>query len=286
MRISRVTIGSAWLRSLIAVTVVVAGGSVVAVAPANAKPAQPLCAPARSKALESGDLSMAVANMRIAGKTKEQIDESLAKEFGLQLMTKPEAETIVEDDAIEAVSTGNDVTVNTPSIYRDACSTTWYVYASYRWNTMSRFRSELPLFCGDPCALSGTDGFGISLSRQPPVLGGASMTTWGTTSKFPATSGRTWIDTSGALGYWFEGVDHFSGGCCPDDYSFYNGEIFMGITSMGCGPLQAFSRYSHTWSNVEITGVSFAPLSLGLSWSSSSNRWGKGSNNSSAVSIC
>jgi hypothetical protein len=287
MRISGARIGSVWLKTVVAATLVVAGGNLVAVAPASAGPTKPLCSAARSISSSGSELNTAVANMRMAGNTQQQIDNALAKEFGLQLMTKPQTEVPVSGDvSIQAVSTGNDVTVDKPGIYRNTCSSSWYVIAAYRWTTMSRFRSEWPLICGSPCALSGTDGFGIALSRAVPNLGGSSMTTWGVSSKFPISDTRAWIDTPSSLGYWYEGVDHFSGGCCPDDYSFYNGQMVMTIYDPGCGSLQASSRYAHTWSNTSINGVSFGPMSIGVSWSGASYRWSKGSTNSTAVYFC
>lgn len=272
------------LRVIVTATTALVGVVISVPVAAQAGPDRPTCAP--ELRLTSGDeLSHAMAGMRIAGLNQRQIDKELADKYRLQLLTKRTDDVATTDDAsIQAVSTGNDVSVSTPSIYRDTCSSRWYATASYNWLTMSRFRSEWPVVCGNPCALSGNDGFGISFSRNLSAVGGYSMLTWGTSSAFPASTGRTWPDTASTSGVWFEGVDHFK--CCVDDYDFYHGQIVVTIVDPGCGPLQAVAKYSHTWSNVTITGVSIGYLAIGLSWSSGSNRWGRSGANSNPIYFC
>jgi hypothetical protein len=262
--------------AVLSVTAVVVSGP--------AAQAAPRCsAPEIDSALSNSALNLAVAEMRKEGTSQAQIDAELARTYHLQLMTKPAAAAAISegDSSIQAVSTGNDVTVPAPSIYRQTCTGGWYAIATYRWNTMSRFRSEWPLICGDPCALSGADGFGISFSRDVITMGVSSMTTWGTWY-FGASTGRTWLDTADNSGVWFEGVDHFKGSG-GDDYSFYNGQLVVNITNPGCGALSAWSKYSHTWSGVSINGVSIGYLSIGLTWSSSVSRWGKAADGASST---
>jgi len=72
-----------------------------------------------------------------------------------------------------------------------------------------------------------------------------------------------------------------------DDYSFYHGSLLYSFSNPGCGPLQAWSRYAHTWSSASITGVSLSyPAGLSISLSSTSNAWQKGSSASNQVTIC
>ena len=89
---------------------------------------------------------------------------------------------------------------------------------------------------------------------------------------------------------WFAEADTPLGPWCyarkvvtHDDYSFYNGQLVVNITSPGCGALSAWSKYSHTWSDVSINGVSIGYLSIGLSWSSSNSRWGRAADTASST---
>lgn len=265
--------------------IVVTAVAAAAAAPASAEATSaPRCLMA---GVSAADLNEEVAAMRVAGLDQKSVDRELASRYQLQLVSEPAADPAMptEDMAIEAVSTGNDVMVGRPALYRDTCASSYYYYiVSYSWRTMSRFRSEWPLICGDPCALSGTDGFGISLNRNVNGWGGYSMTTWGYWY-FGRSTGRTWLDTNSASGLWFEGVDHFKGSG-GDDFSFHNGQIVFNITDPGCGPLAAVAKYSHTWSDVSINNVSIGYLAIGLGWTSSSNRWGKSGEASSTTYFC
>ena len=102
---------------------------------AHASPGQPRCSASAGKSAVTADaLNMAVAEMRIGGQSRAQIDKELAEVYHLQLMTKPiEAVDPSGDFSVQAVSTGNDVTVPAPAIYRNTCTSGWYVIASYSW---------------------------------------------------------------------------------------------------------------------------------------------------------
>jgi hypothetical protein len=69
-------------------------------------------------------------------------------------------------------------------------------------------------------------------------------------------------------------------------YSFTHGEVFYNISSIGCGTVQAFSQYWHTWSSTGINGIGVGPWSFTVSWSSEGHDWPQGSQPSNAVTPC
>ena len=72
----------------------------------------------------------------------------------------------------------------------------------------------------------------------------------------------------------------------PTDYNFYNGSLAYDIGNIGCGSIQAFSKYGDDWSSTDITGFGVGPWSLSLQWSSSTSRWAKSSQPPNAVTAC
>jgi hypothetical protein len=119
------------------------------------------------------------------------------------------------------------------------------------------------------------------------------MATWGVTSYYPRSYSRAYPSDANTYGVTFTGQDRFHcvlgryNNCASGyDYSFYHGEIFYDIGTIGCGTLQAFSKYGHDWASTTINGFSVGPWTLGLQWSSSSNRWERVSQPSTAVTPC
>jgi hypothetical protein len=275
---------------MFAVLGAVVAGMLTAPETALAQPsASPNCAPVgmitsddakdrREKAINDAIVGLIRQNTAPA-----EIARQLDARFGVTTLTAP------EDAGIAPMSAGTDVTVPAPQIIFDTCTRSWYVYASYHWNSLFPVSQGGDANCpwGNPCAVGGLDGFGLAFNRNVASVRSYLMQTWGTTGFYPVSTGRTWSSDANVYGVTFEGQDKWceQADCNYRDYSFYHGEIFYSF-SPGCGALQAFSRYGHDWSSTTINGFGVGPWSLSISWSSSSNRWSKASGPSNAVTPC
>jgi hypothetical protein len=219
-----------------------------------------------------------------SGATSRQVADDLLAKYGVVTKT-------ATSDTVTPLSSQGNVSVASPQILYDSCGGGWYVYASYRWNSMTAVHDDAYAGgCGPTCNVGGEDGFGVALSRNVAAVRSYFMQTWGQTSYYPVSSGRTYASDANTYGVTFKGQDRFCPYSCIDhttpDYSFYNGELFYNISSIGCGTIQAFSKYAHDWSSTTINGFGVGPWQLNVSWSSSSNRWELASQPSNAVTPC
>jgi hypothetical protein len=290
MRTLHANICSRAARALMAATIVFVSTAVAA--PANAAPAQPLCFAgdrAGSDQAQNEELNLAVAHLRQSGASQDKIDRFLNKSYGLELVSRGSP---ASGGAGTMSSSPNNLNVPPPEIWRDTCTGRYSVFAYWNWTSISAIASDVDFWCNVPCALGGYDGFGVALNRSVASVGGYSMTTWGRTSYYPASLSRMSVDAANATGVSYVGQDIYCADVWPceaapaQDFNFYNGQLVYSINSPGCGSLQAFSLYAHTWNGTAVNGISVGPWSLGVSWSSSSNRWPDGSQPSNTVYPC
>lgn len=283
-------------RSMMVITMLALLAGVVTAPPAAAADATTMCFAAGQPSAPQNDIDRArtvndgIVAMLKAGRSDTEIVSALARDYGV---VSPSASV----DRVAPLSTGSDIALQAPRIAYDTCAHRWYAFAHYDWTSLAPLRTERQsVFCGDPCPIGGVDGFGLAFSRPVASVSGYFMQTWGVTPMYPPSTGRTWVQDANTYGVTFVGQDEFCsyyvwgqpGQSCynNNDYSFYHGELMYLISNIGCGTIQAFSKYGHDWSNTTINGFSVGPWSLGISWSSSTNRWEKTSAPSNAVTPC
>jgi hypothetical protein len=246
----------------------------------------------------------AIVRMLRSGDSDAVIGQKLASTYGVIPKGKSSRPANRPAYRPDSSPTSSTFSLPVPQILYDSCGHDWYAYAHYDWKSMSAIKSDAGL-CGDEedvtCNVGGYDGFGITFSRAIADPEDYFMQTWGTTSHYPTSTSRTWVEDGGAYGATFIGQDKWcyyvgklpcttnicSGNCVhPQDYSFYHGELFYDMNSIGCGSLKAYSKYLHTWSSTSIDGFSVGPYSFGIQWASSGHDWPLGSQPSSTVTPC
>jgi hypothetical protein len=216
-------------------------------------------------------LSQKMATLRQQGLTVEAIDAVLAKEGVINESGRPAPKP-------SANSSQGNIGVWAPTIYKDSCSSTRYVTAYWDFNSMSAMGNDAGN-C-DYCNVGGQDAMGVAFNRAVGSAAGYSSATWGASSAFPASSGRMWPGSANTTGVVFQGQDHY---CHPiicggsNDYDFFHGYIVYTIGSIGCGALQAFSLYGHSWGGTQLSGVGVGPWSVSIEWTDWSAGWNAGS---------
>lgn len=156
----------------------------------------------------------------------------------------------------------------------------------------------MPLFCSLPCNIGGNEGIGLSLNRPVNSISSsyqATMRAWGETDYFPMLNTTT-PSTLNNTGVSFIGQDKFcmsnQGSNCGgepggQDYNFKYGSIIYYISNPGCGTLQAYAQYSHTWSSTSVNGIGVYSNGLSFSWSTTSDHWESSpGNGGEAVTPC
>lgn len=268
----------------VAIAIVTFGSVAVVAAPGAQAVPSALCsdgiAAARDSSADGGAeaLDWAVMQLRRSGKSQAEVDATLATQHGIQLISEP------ADDGPAPMSADSIIGVPRPSIYRDTCTGRYYAIATWRFNNLSALRSDGG--CTATCNVGGYDAFAISFSRTVSSVAGYSATAWGASSTFPSFS-LTMVSGSTA-GVAARGQDRLCGGagCGALDYNMYNGQIVYSINTPGCGELQAFSEYTHTWAGAAITGIGVGVDSISVSWSPTNKGWDVGSQPSTVVRPC
>jgi hypothetical protein len=237
----------------------------------------------KTKSERAATVNSAIVAMLKRGMNDDQIASELRTGYGVDVKGEPAAQPAI------SYSTGNDIAVYAPNIAYDTCGHTWYVYAHYQWNSIGPIQNDMSGLCNDPCSIGGLDGFGVTLSRSV-VTSGALMQTWGLTSWYPIWSGRTWLNDLDQYGASFEGQDQYcwpyTNGCTSNDYNMYHGELFYYISTIGCGGIQAFAKYLHTWNTTTINGFGVGPWSFSVSWGGGTSHWERASAPSVNVVPC
>lgn len=251
-------------------------GALAAPTAAGAAPVSPLClaGPAPTQAAKADEnaraerLDRMIVAMRQQGLSKEKVDKQLARE-GVVPVSKEQG-----DGLIQPLSDGNSVNV-WADVYRDTCAANYYVSGGWKFTSMSALTSDAG--CNN-CNVGGYDAFGVALSRSVGI-GYHSVSTWGASNSFPTSSSRMWAHDTNSYGVAYQGQDKYCragyGGCSVNDYNFFNGSLFLSITNIGCGYIQAFPKYGHTWSSASLTGLGVGPYSVSVSWSPNHLGWSK-----------
>lgn len=180
----------------------------------------------------------------LEGKSHAEIEN----EMGLVLVSEPES-TI-----FEPLSSGSDVTVDRPYAYFDTQGNRYVAVAKYRW-TPERWD-------GNP---GGPDGFGIAFNQTVTRLGEGAR--FCDRYGYNCTSG--WIESNNSYGVGFAFQDKYVSG----KYRGAQGLVTMSFRKNRTGCHQFWSKYGHSWSSTSVTGVSIGSGSVGISFSSSSNRF-------------
>jgi len=221
-----------------------------------------------------------------AGATESQLARELSR-IGVENRTQP-----ADPAGTEPMSTPAIINVARPQFLYDTCIRRWSIYARWDFTNIGALGSELGFtpWCGE-CDLGGDDAFGITLSRNVRSVTGYSVGTWGIFSRYPLSYDRMFSVDANVDGVGFRGQDMYCKEnafttCGSGDYSFYHGALTYTIGDIGCGVIQAFSKYGHSWTSSELTGLSVGPWSIGFQWSNSSRSWERGSLPSSEVTPC
>lgn len=272
------------LIGIVGVTSVILAWLTASPTPASAGPATPYFASRLDVAQEDGNaqanaLNLLVIGMRRAGMAQPSIDAVLVKEYKLQLVSEPVGTEMPQ-------SSESILTVPRPNIYRDQTTRQYYVIATWSFTSLSALRSDAGSGCTGRCNVGGYDAFGIAFNRRVSSAAGYSASAWGASSTFPPAS-LTMVD-AGTDGVATRGQDRMCGGasCGALDFSFYNGQLVYSIGTPGCGQLQVFSEYGHTWSTTALTGLTIGVDNIGISWSPIANGWDNGSLPSNVVTPC
>ncbi|MEV4723577.1 hypothetical protein [Micromonospora humida] len=269
---------------IVALTALVSGSVVITSATGAQAAPEPLClsnsAANRATAGDGGAkaLDRTLVALRRSGKSQAEIDRTLFAEEGLRLVSTPTPRTATP------MSSESIVSVPAPSIYRDTCTSKYYAIATWKFSSLTSLKSDGG--CTTTCNVGGYDVFAISFSRNVSSVSGYSSTAWGASSTFPSFS-LTMV-SGGTDGVAARAQDRLCGGsgCGALDYNMYNGQIVYSINTPGCGELQAFSEYTHTWSTAQITGIGVGIDSISVSWNPTDKGWDKGSQPSNVVRPC
>jgi len=242
-----------------------------------------LVGPTVSKSNYAKVLNADLVKMSRSGLTTGQISQRLARQ-GITTASRPTS-------GIVPFTTANDISLPNPSILYDSCSRIWSAYATWNFTSISALAGDRngP---ASPQNIGGNDGFGMAFSRNVTSVTSYSLDTWGLGSYYPVSYSRAVPVDAGTDGVAYDGQDAFCSGsprgpCTVSDYSFYHGSLIYSIGSIGCGTIQAFSKYGHDWSGTSLSGISVGlPLNIQISFSSSSYSWVRASQPSSPVTPC
>jgi hypothetical protein len=230
-----------------------------------------------SKVERQENVSRIISDMHRQRLTADQISQTLQQNCGIERKSKPIS-------TFAPSSTNQDIDVRPPDIFYDHGITEWYVEASFMWPQNFNFFSEIPFGCLSPCNVGGSDGFGIALSR--PVLAVDPTRSYNILiHDWNLYWPYTYMDTpsdANTTGVAFVGQDKYcfsnQGSNCGAEnggsaYSWAFADLFYFIEDIGCGTIQAFAKYAHSWSSTSVNGIGVGPWSLNVQWSSSADRW-------------
>lgn len=233
---------------------------------------------------EAEEVSLARITLRKQGKKQKEIDEFLRTTYGLVRVTgdrKPKTRSI---------NGASSLTLFAPEFLQDICiSRRYQVFADWEFsNNLDGIENGHSLGCIGTCDVAGDDGVGVAFNRNAQSVADYFVTTCGKTDTFPCSNSAWHVEDANQAGAGFAGLDkmNYNGACCRHDYNFYWGSLVYIIANVGCGSFQAFSKYGHTWNSTAVSVSIGYPLNVGLSFSSSENRWQLGSQPSDTITPC
>jgi hypothetical protein len=259
---------------------------------AHAAPAGPCAENTRANGgSRSATIHRAITCLVRSGLTLNQVDQAMEKNYHVQARTHH-----LNGDLQPFTNTNNgDVNPEPPTFYYDSGEyggiRGWYVWSFWSWSGSNAWygldRESDACWFSNPCALGGYDGYGISFSRPVQSVRSYEMQTWGVTDYYPPSYDRAHVSDGNTAGATFTGQDEYKQGLAGEnDYSFANGIIYYDVSSIGCGTIQAFTKYAHTWDDTGINGIGVGPWSLSVQWANSGANWERASQPSSPVTPC
>jgi hypothetical protein len=219
-----------------------------------------------------------IESMRQAGASDAAIDAAMASDL---CMTRvPDSKTA--SSVAPMTSSSSAVRVYAPVWYWDTNNGTrqpWYdVYVSYSWLNTS-FTSEVGIG-----ADGGPDGFAMSFNT-------GMLWVPGVPAEFDFHGHSYWgwqydtsPDTQNQDGAGFLDQDYSYSG----DLTMYSGTLYTSVyrPTSGCANVQAFAKYSHTWSSTGLTGVGVGPWAISFSWADSNYLWNVSGPGSAIKYLC
>lgn len=267
-----------------------ASTSVASASPVLAKQHECLGTVSQSKAERVKNIGQVIQSLARQRLSSSSIWDVLSKNCEIRIVSKP-----VEGSA--PLSTNRDVAIGPTMIVFDASYGIWYAYADWNWITIPG-SGETGLGCHSPCNVGGADGIGLAFSR--PVVAIDDQVpwvrwTWDDTGYFGSET--SYVPSDGnTSGLSFTGQDKLclskqgTADCLgtpgQNSYSWHHGYIQMNIDDIGCGTIQAFAKYAHSWSSTSVNGIGIAPWSISVQWSSTQNHWEAVGNPSSSQRPC
>lgn len=167
-----------------------------------------------------------------------------------------------------APATSSQVSVVTPVMWR---AHTGIYYLKTGWG----FTTSRPDGAGSG-NVGGYDGFAFSLSHSVINKGGELYICPRKVTNFKCFYATNYWDNSAVGQAWrFQDRSQLLG--YPPHYSGFNYSTSSGIAVFAFTPLsgclQAFAKYTHTWSSTSVTGVDIGAWSVGFQWSNNNNYW-------------
>jgi hypothetical protein len=201
---------------------------------------------------------------------------ALAAECGTETISKPVG-------GATTATTNEAIAMSNPQIVHYPQYGIWTVFADWEWRSAPY--SDATVGCLSPCKIGGNDGIGFSLSR--PVVAVETSSPWAIIAESKNDHFSTHYSTTpsdgNSNGVSFTGQDSLCisksgtadchGAVGEHDYSWHTGYILMNIKDIGCGSIQAFSRYAHSWKSTAVTGIGIGPWTVSVSWSATDSQW-------------
>ena len=202
------------------------------------------------------------------GLSQERIDAKLAADYCLDRVDGGGSELST------LANPSDEIKLSKPVIYKTSGKDRYIAAAGWTWKKI-------------PKNVGGYDGFGITLNKKVAPL--AHSLVYQGNGNFYGKKKMDQAEQSGPYGAGFvfrEGPRLYWQG--KTDMQGYKG--LMGISfkasKSGCWGVQAFSKYGHTWKSTNVTGFSIGRWSIGIDWSTTSNKWQQASQPSSEVRVC
>ncbi|GAA1370874.1 hypothetical protein GCM10009661_30650 [Catellatospora chokoriensis] len=208
-------------------------------------------------------------------------DTTIQSRLGLVKVSQPSS------GGIEPMSSQGDATVSTPTIYYDTQAKYYYASASFSWNNQQTKAD------GSGGNVGGYDGFAIRFNKDITNMGtGASFCpgNWGGATPYPGTKPGCVVvqpEDNDDFGSSYKYQDKLNQAYCGGTdypscwiYIGAKGTIVHSFKKSWAGCLQVYSKYGHTWSSTQISGINVSNGSISFDFSSSSYRWDISSSNS------
>ncbi|MER2006643.1 MAG: hypothetical protein ABS939_04250 [Psychrobacillus sp.] len=165
----------------------------------------------------------------------------------------------VHDYIIQPLSTNTQASVSKPTVYYDNDSQSYVASTDWNWKEVNPDNNN-----------KGRDGIGIHVAQEKISLFDSHVNSWDYNgNKYSPSNAKE----GSANGYHIEFDDNSNG----KSYSAHRGTSWMFFRWYDAKPVGKTvnfnSQYTHTWSGINITGVTVGVTSIGISFSGSGNNW-------------